>query len=65
MADGKKVDSVKTNAAKGWKYSFVNKPIIKTENDILVESFLLETHGYSVTTFLFETTYNSPLGVTI
>lgn len=37
MADGKKVDSVKTNAAKGWKYSFVNKPIIKTENDIPVK----------------------------
>ena len=32
MADGENVASFKANAANGWKYSFLNKPIYKTEN---------------------------------
>ncbi len=60
MADGEKVDSVKVTAENGWKYSFVNQPIYKTENNekvkikytVEVELKKEEVEGYSGNGFM-------------
>ena len=66
MADGIKKESVKVTAANDWKYSFVNQPIYKTENDSrvkinytveeeTVENYTATYDGYNITNTLTST----------